>query len=127
MCYKVTSAQFNAAVDAQKLSVENRFPTEEQVRVTSERLRLHHYSPMLGAWEAALQDLTYKELLKEIDSVAAASAESLGLPDESPIDTTYGRRLEIIRLMVDQYKLIQRLRVDDIDAWDTIYEMYFDD
>ncbi|MFP4362812.1 MAG: hypothetical protein ACLFR1_02965 [Spirochaetia bacterium] len=90
-------------------------PTRSTRRITetANRLKLMSYDPQPDISNDVFLLLTKPEVLARIDEINKTKSGE--------------EALELIRLLVNNYKFLEQLRKNDISAWDKIEELYGED
>lgn len=102
-------------------------PSEKAIHRTARELKKYPYTPPLILETPGFLLMGKKELLTECRRVSYLSdKEILSFPVAYTRDPDRIRR-DQIRLLVSQYELLHRLRMDDAEAWDQVHELYADD
>lgn len=87
---------------------------------TAARLALCNYSPLLSVDAPDFLHYTKDTLKQRCIQISESDSDASTAADDNTTVTD-------IELLVNQYKLLQRLRQDDPEAWDLIEELYGED
>jgi len=133
---ELSSQEFSRQLAELRSRVE-RLPEHPKERIdqTADRLRGMSFDFHLGTMEIHMFEITRGELLDEIDRIAAAGFGELRRKPNFEEGYSGGdeerwanyARLFRIRMLVDKFELLSRLRDDEPEAWDEVEELYVDD
>lgn len=99
----------------------------EEIRLAAENLARRQFMPTLILAVPNFVTLTRKDMLAELDRVAALPADSEELLAVRGIADTEEVKRRHLELLLHQYELLSGLRIGDGDAWIVINELYEDD
>ncbi|MFA7671573.1 MAG: hypothetical protein WCY53_04865 [Sphaerochaetaceae bacterium] len=100
--------------------------SDEQIRLTVEALKRHHYEPVMVLDAKDFLGWKKEDLVKEfkrLDSLKADDQELLEVKALSAQDVIEKQK----SLLFYHYELLCRLRDGDSEAWDVVHELYEDD
>ncbi|MDF7809428.1 hypothetical protein P4E94_18445 [Pontiellaceae bacterium B12219] len=91
--------------------------SDVDIESTARELECLHYEPMLFIKTPSFLRMKKGDLMKEINRV-------LALPAEVASDEIKSGHIE---LLLYHFEMLTRLRIQDVEAWDQVNEMYVDD
>ena len=99
----------------------------EQIEQTAADLERLGYDPLILIDVKGFVRYTAKEAKEAVDRILAMEDQRL-----SQLQTGTGRSAEDLKrttigIMVSQFRLLERLRAQEPEAWDEIHELYEDD
>lgn len=100
---------------------------QESIKVAAKALKAMNYTPTLLFDTPHFLDFAKQDLLNEINHVADLTkkdASFLKLEDDIDFNEV---KLTHIRLLINHFKLLTRLRNDEDEAWEEVNELYEDD
>lgn len=102
-------------------------PDVTRIQQTAARLEGLHFTPTLMLPVARFLYFSKTDLLEEIDRVSALSEQEIHEQGIEIQQEIHEIKLEQIGLLVYHFKLLNRLRRDEPEAWDEVDELYGDD
>ncbi len=110
--------------------------SDEEIRIAADQLKNLEYSFNLGNIDIDLFEMRKEGVLREIDRIDSYSFQKL--VETKNLEPAYKEgedkeewsemaKTSRIRLIVQAFTLLSRLRSDEPEAWDEVNELYFDD
>ena len=127
---------FKKELDSYKSKIKNLSShSNEEIRIAKEQAEMITFSINLGKIDLNLLSLKRDEFLEEITKIENLTFNELkdNVNFESPYNgedkeewANYSK-ISRIKLLIDNFLLVSRLRDDEPEAWDEVNELFYDD